>query len=171
MKRLRRAADLRRDRHNRRPLRGVIAPVLDHHPHGPLAHFRRKLRVFAACPWLHSLKSWSLRQTRGGSLHVDVNGSILDLSDTDQTAGTNPGTIATLLFLTNGAGDATVFFNQTTPSGSEASPIIDNVTVSEYLRFQPPSRCSPPASAHSVCLAGAGNGRTPLHAQPPDQNT
>jgi len=60
-----------------------------------------------------------------------VNGSILDLSDTDQTAGTNPGTIATLLFLTNGAGDATVFFNQTTPSGSEASPIIDNVTVSE----------------------------------------
>jgi len=64
-------------------------------------------------------------------LHVDVNGSILDLSDTDNAPGTNPGTIATLLFLTNGAGDATVFFNQTTPSGSEASPIIDNVTVSE----------------------------------------
>ena len=26
--------------HDRRPLRGVIASVLDHHPHGALAHFR-----------------------------------------------------------------------------------------------------------------------------------
>jgi hypothetical protein len=40
VKRLRRAADLRRDRNNRCPLRGVIASVLDHHPHGPCTHFR-----------------------------------------------------------------------------------------------------------------------------------
>ena len=40
VKGLRRTPDLRRNRDDRRPLRGVIAPVLDHHPHGALAHFR-----------------------------------------------------------------------------------------------------------------------------------
>jgi hypothetical protein len=64
-------------------------------------------------------------------LHIDVNGSILDLSGTDQTAGTNPGSIATLLFLSDGVGQAVLSFTQTTLSGSEASPIIDNVTISE----------------------------------------
>jgi hypothetical protein len=33
-------------------------------------------------------------------------------------------------------------------------------------RFLPLFHCSPPASAHSVCLVGAENGRLP-----PDQNT
>lgn len=63
-------------------------------------------------------------------LHVDVNGSILDLSDTDKVAGTNPGTIATLLFLSDPTGVALLSFAQTTPGGSEASPIIDDVQVS-----------------------------------------
>jgi hypothetical protein len=64
-------------------------------------------------------------------LHVDVNGSILDLSDTDKTPGSNPGSIATLLFLSDGAGHALLSFTQTSPSGSEASPIFDNVTISQ----------------------------------------
>ena len=63
-------------------------------------------------------------------LHVDVNGSILDLSGIDHAAGTYPGAIETLLFSTDGTGAATVFFEQTTLSGSEASAIIDNVTIS-----------------------------------------
>jgi hypothetical protein len=62
-------------------------------------------------------------------LHVDVNGAILDLSDTDKTPGTNPGTIATLLFLSDGTGAALLSFAQTTPGGSEASPIFDDVQV------------------------------------------
>ena len=37
---LRRAADLGRDRANRGPLRGVIAPMLQYHPHCPLPHLR-----------------------------------------------------------------------------------------------------------------------------------
>jgi hypothetical protein len=64
-------------------------------------------------------------------LHVDVNGSILDLSGTDQTAGTNPGSIATLLFLSDSVGQAVLSFTQTSLSPSEASPIFDNVTISE----------------------------------------
>ncbi len=40
VKGLRRAADLRRDRDNRRPFRSVIASVLRHHPHCPRTHFR-----------------------------------------------------------------------------------------------------------------------------------
>ena len=38
--RLRRAADLRRDRADRRPLRGVLPFVLEHHPHRALADFK-----------------------------------------------------------------------------------------------------------------------------------
>jgi hypothetical protein len=34
------AADLRRDRADRRPLRGVLPFVLEHHPHRALADFR-----------------------------------------------------------------------------------------------------------------------------------
>ena len=40
--RLSRTADLRRNGADRRPLRGVIAPMLDRHPDRTLAHFRRK---------------------------------------------------------------------------------------------------------------------------------
>lgn len=34
------AADLRRDRTDRRPLRGMLAFVLEHHPNRALAHLR-----------------------------------------------------------------------------------------------------------------------------------
>src|SRR5215213_1411148 len=37
-----RAADLRRDRADGRPLRGVVAPVFQDHPHRPLPDLRRK---------------------------------------------------------------------------------------------------------------------------------
>jgi hypothetical protein len=37
---LRRAADLRRDRADRRPLRGVIPLVVEHHPNRTLANLR-----------------------------------------------------------------------------------------------------------------------------------
>ena len=70
------------------------------------------------------------RPTQTWGLHVDVNGSILNLSDTDKAPGTNPGTIATLLFLSDGTGAALLSFAQTTPGGSEASPIFDDVQVS-----------------------------------------
>jgi hypothetical protein len=42
-RRLRRAAELPRDRHHRRPLRGVFTPVLAHHAHGALTNFCRQL--------------------------------------------------------------------------------------------------------------------------------
>ncbi len=63
-------------------------------------------------------------------LHVDVNGFTLDLTGIDHAAGTFPGTIETLLFSTDGLGTATLYFNQVTPGGSEASAIIDNVQIS-----------------------------------------
>ena len=48
MQRLRRAADLARDQGNRRPSRAVFAFVIQRHPNGPRAHFRRKrVRRFA----------------------------------------------------------------------------------------------------------------------------
>ena len=49
MQRLRRAADLGRDRHDRRPPRRVLALVLQHHPHRALADLRRKLVRCLAC--------------------------------------------------------------------------------------------------------------------------
>ena len=66
-------------------------------------------------------------------LHVNVNGSILDLTGTDHAAGTYAGAIENLLFSTDGTGAATVFFSQTTLSGSEASAIIDNVQISALV--------------------------------------
>ena len=63
-------------------------------------------------------------------LNVKANSSILNLSGVDQLAGTNPGTIETLLFTTDGTGSATLVFLETTASG-EASPIIDNVEISQ----------------------------------------
>src|SRR5918994_4167735 len=53
-------------RANRLPLRPVLAPVVEHHPHGPLTQLARVLPL----PWHHSilLKGWSLHRTRGGSL-------------------------------------------------------------------------------------------------------
>ena len=66
--RLRRAADLGRDRGDRRPLRGVLARGAPT-PSAPRAHAPRPRTSGMSCDssWLQSLKSWSLRQTRGGS--------------------------------------------------------------------------------------------------------
>src|SRR5438445_6536827 len=57
--RLRRTAELRRNRRHRRPLRSVLAPVLPHHPHRTLPDFSGKALRFLHKP--HPLKSWSLR--------------------------------------------------------------------------------------------------------------
>ena len=43
VQRLRRAADLGRDRRDRRPARGMLAFVIQHHPHRAVADLRRKL--------------------------------------------------------------------------------------------------------------------------------
>jgi hypothetical protein len=59
-----------------------------------------------------------------------LNGSILDLSDTDKALGMNLGTIATLLFMSDGAGHALLSIAQTSLSPSKASPIIDDVQIS-----------------------------------------
>src|SRR6476659_5297710 len=37
------AADLRRNRHDRCPLRGMLAPMFDYHPDGALPNFGRKM--------------------------------------------------------------------------------------------------------------------------------
>ena len=43
VQRLGRAADLRRDRHDRLPTRRILTLVVENQPHGPLAHLRGKL--------------------------------------------------------------------------------------------------------------------------------
>jgi hypothetical protein len=47
--RLRRAADLRRDRADRRPFRGVLTLVLTHQAHRPLSNLRRKSPLSRVC--------------------------------------------------------------------------------------------------------------------------
>lgn len=66
--RLRRAADLGRDGLDRHPQRRVLAARLLHQAHGALAHFRGKLVCVVLAHGSHSLKSESLRKTRGDSL-------------------------------------------------------------------------------------------------------
>ena len=52
-----------------RPLRDVLATVLDHHPNGP----RPYLGACLTCPLIApSLKGWSLRQTRRGWIRLDA---------------------------------------------------------------------------------------------------
>lgn len=63
--RLRRAADLARDRSDRRPLRFVVALVLQDHPHRPLPHLPREPARSSHGSFLS--KKWSLRETRSGS--------------------------------------------------------------------------------------------------------
>src|SRR5215510_10907899 len=60
------AADLSRDRVDRRPLRFVFSLVLKDHPNRSFPNFRRILlrSVHDSYP----LKIWSLRETRGGSV-------------------------------------------------------------------------------------------------------
>jgi hypothetical protein len=63
--RLRHTADLRGDRLHRRPQRRVLTTVLlllaALRAHGP------QVKTCLTCSWLHSLKRWSLLETRGGS--------------------------------------------------------------------------------------------------------
>jgi len=65
------------------------------------------------------------------SLFVTVNGVLKDtIIDTVLAAGANPGTVVTIPGLTtDGAGNLTLLFTQGT--SHEASPIFDNVTISE----------------------------------------
>src|SRR5690606_30499796 len=66
--RVRRTADLGGDRLAGSPAGGMISFVIQHHPHGTLAHLRGKLvRRFARHGSI-LFGSWSLWQTRGGSL-------------------------------------------------------------------------------------------------------
>ena len=66
MQRLRRAADLGRDRRDRRPTRGMLAR--DPKPSAPRGLAPRARTCSSSClSWLHLLRSWSLRSTRRGS--------------------------------------------------------------------------------------------------------
>src|SRR5690606_12431683 len=66
--RVRLTADLAGDRLTGSPAAGKIRSVLQHHPHGTLALLRGKLvRRFARHGSI-LFGSWSLRQTRGGSM-------------------------------------------------------------------------------------------------------
>ena len=65
-------------------------------------------------------EAWVLNYSIDGSATQTVNG-------VDQAAGSNPGTTKTLLFTASGP-SATLLFTQA--STTEASPIIDNVTIS-----------------------------------------
>ncbi len=61
-----RAANHRRNRFDCRPLRRVLATLLAYQAYCALLDFPEKT-CLASCSWLHSLKSWSLHKTRGGS--------------------------------------------------------------------------------------------------------
>jgi PEP-CTERM motif len=70
------------------------------------------------------------RPTQPWVLNYSIAGSgPLSLSSADLAAGSNAGSILTLPFLAQGP-TATLFFSESTPLGSEASPIIDNITIS-----------------------------------------
>ena len=61
------------DRLNGRPQGGVLATVLLYHACSALADFGECFGIFS---WLHSLRRWSLHETRGGSLQtLDWHGS------------------------------------------------------------------------------------------------
>jgi hypothetical protein len=81
------------------------------------------------------------------TLNVSVNGTLVSsIVDTDKAAGTNPGTTVTVTGLnTDNSGNLTLLFTQ--GNNSEASPIFDDVTISNNI--------------------GAGPGQTPLPAALP----
>jgi hypothetical protein len=63
-------------------------------------------------------------------LKLDVNGSTVDtINGADLQPGTNPGTTESLPITSTGAGTVTLFFWQA--SQTQASPIIDNVIISQ----------------------------------------
>jgi hypothetical protein len=62
-----RSFEFARDRRDRRPLRVVLALVLQHRAHRPLPNLRGYCAVLT---WPHPLKERSLHQTRGGSLQL-----------------------------------------------------------------------------------------------------
>jgi hypothetical protein len=64
-------------------------------------------------------------------LAVDANGgTVVSLSGLSWNTFTPAGHLETVQVQANGLGQVALKFYQTTPSGSEASPIIDNVTLS-----------------------------------------
>jgi len=64
-------------------------------------------------------------------LGVDVNGgNVVNLSGLSWTTQDPAGHTETVLVQADGAGDVALEFYQTTPGGSQASPIIDDVTLS-----------------------------------------
>ena len=70
LQRLRRAADLGRDRDDRRPARRMLASR-DPKPSAPRGRGPQAKTCSSSClSWLHLLRSWSLRQTRRGSVRV-----------------------------------------------------------------------------------------------------
>lgn len=74
---LRRAADLLGDRHDGGPLRFVLAPVLEHHAHGLLPDFRRKLRLFSHGFIQSSGGSWLHSHTNPKDGHPNAGRSVL----------------------------------------------------------------------------------------------
>jgi hypothetical protein len=64
-------------------------------------------------------------------LSVDVNGgNVVSLSNLSWTTVNPAGHLETVQVQANGSGYVDLHFYQTTPGGSSASPIIDNVTLS-----------------------------------------
>ena len=77
-------------------------------------------------------------------LNVNIGGAITIFGGTDLAAGTNPGTTLNITF-TATSSSTTLRLTESTPAGSEASPIVDNITVTAV-----------PDAASSLLLLGMG---------------
>jgi hypothetical protein len=65
-------------------------------------------------------------------LNLSINGSpAFTLNGTDHAPGTYPGALESLLFTASPTGTALLLFTQASPSGSQASPIFDNVRITD----------------------------------------
>ena len=84
VQRVRRAPDLGCYRNNRLPARSVLALIVQHKAHRPLAYFRGKTCSLFCSLCSILLRSWSLRQTRSGSLipvpRLDIGKAIACIS-------------------------------------------------------------------------------------------